>query len=141
MRLSPNFKLSEFTASPTARERGINNEIPADLIPNVQALVDNVVQPLRTSLGRAGRVTSGFRSDALNRAVGGAATSQHRTGEAVDIRFDGITTFEAASRAVELNSPFDQMILYPNFLHLSHTKSRKNRGQVLYHRTYTGERL
>lgn len=80
------FTLSELTKSATARRLGIDNEADADVRANITALVDNVLDPLRTKWGMPIIVTSGYRSTALNKAVGGAVNSQHTKGEAADIR-------------------------------------------------------
>ena len=85
MQLTKNFKLEEFAKSETAQRRGINNSIPAELIPNIKALCENVLQPLRDAVGVPVKISSGYRCPALNKAVGGSSTSQHMKGEAADI--------------------------------------------------------
>jgi hypothetical protein len=144
-RISANFTMREFGASATAKREGIDNTIPGHVKPAIRALVHNILQPLRTATGWAMTVTSGYRSEALNRAVGGAASSQHRTGEAADIVFTSnggrVAIIDAARRVKSLGLPFDQMKLYNTFLHLSFTEKRANRGQVLYSRDYMGARL
>ena len=75
----------EFTKSDTAAKYGISNE-PDDVTwQRIHELRDYVLNPAREQLGRPIYITSGYRSDALNKLVGGASNSQHRTGEAVDI--------------------------------------------------------
>ena len=92
MQLSEHFSLSEFTRSATATERGISNNLDpqnpahAAIIANLRNLCEQVLEPLRAFARQPIIISSGYRSPALNRAVGGAKNSQHLTGEAVDIR-------------------------------------------------------
>jgi uncharacterized protein YcbK (DUF882 family) len=145
MKISNNFSMGEFSASATAKAQKINNDIPASIHPAIVALVKNILQPLRTETGWAINITSGYRSAELNKAVGGVETSQHRTGEAADIVATStggrVPVIDMARMAKKLNLSFDQMILYPTFLHLSYTTKRSNRGQILYNSSYKGNRL
>jgi hypothetical protein len=145
MRISKNFSLHEFTDSPTAKARGINNDITPNAKKAVFALVEKVLQPFRTVTGWALNVNSGYRSAELNRAVGGVETSQHRTGEAADIAATSaggrLPVIDMARKVVKLGLPFDQLILYPSFLHISHRVEGSQRGQILYHQTYKGSKL
>ena len=72
MRLSKNFVLSEMTRSNTARRKGISNEPEKEHLANLQTLVTELIQPMRDAIGPI-RVTSGYRSPKLNRAIGEAA--------------------------------------------------------------------
>ena len=85
MRLSPHFTLEEMTASDTARKLGICNKAPSGIVKNLGYLANNLLEPLRSLLGKPILITSGYRCEELNKAVGGSATSQHRYGQAVDI--------------------------------------------------------
>lgn len=84
--LTPHFRLSEFTRSATAQARGIDNTPTEEIVSNLRHLCENVLEPLRQHFGEPITISSGYRSAALNRAVGGASNSQHMTGEAADIR-------------------------------------------------------
>lgn len=129
-RLSLNFTLREFTASQTATRRGIRNVPTAEHIRNMEALCREVLEPVRAQFGRPVRITSGYRSAALNRAVGGAPTSQHRTGEAADFSVAGATQ-EQVHRWIVANLRFDQLILYKSGrFHISYSATRARR-QVL----------
>lgn len=86
MKISQNFTLEELTASATAKRLKINNNPSAKEVENLVLLVENILQPLRDKYGKPIVVTSGYRCEALNRAVGGGVTSQHRKGMAADIR-------------------------------------------------------
>lgn len=85
MKLSENFTLEELVASSTAKERNIPNVPDVEQIVNLCKLCIMVLQPIRDKLKTSIRVKSGFRSEALNKVVGGTATSQHLKGEAADI--------------------------------------------------------
>lgn len=147
--ISKNFKYAEFSASATASARGINNEIPENVKPAVRALVLNLLQPLCDRTGWSDLITSGYRSSELNRAVGGASASQHCKGEAADNKFyrkvNGVTRYvipiEVVRTLLTSELDFDQAIVYPSFVHLSYTVARPNRRQVLYDKTYKGDRL
>ena len=88
MKLSKNFNLNELTRSQTAIRRGIDNTPSLTVIDNLQALVDNVLQVIRDAHGPT-VVTSGFRSEAINAAVGGSNTSHHTRGMAADFTVVG----------------------------------------------------
>lgn len=149
--LSKNYKLSEFTKSDTAAKNNHIQVVPERLIPNIKALVNNVLQPINDYTRWRNFISSGYRDLLVNKLVGGSQTSQHLKGEASDNNFyevdeNGklvrwITPIEVARVVIELNLPIDQMILYNNFVHLSHTTSKENRKQKLYNVLYTGERL
>ena len=79
------FTIHELTRSATADRKGIDNTPSKQVIENLTALVDNVLDPLREAWGKPIHVNSGFRSPELNRAVGGVPGSQHMKGEAADI--------------------------------------------------------
>ena len=86
MRLSPHFDLSEFTRSNTARLLKIDNVPNLQEIENFTNLCIHVLEPARQKTNAQIYVTSGFRSLALNRAVGGVPSSQHCKGLAADLR-------------------------------------------------------
>ena len=77
--LTPHFKLSEFTKSSTATARKIDNTPSQEVISNLQALCQNVLEPLREYFNCPIIIDSGYRSPALNKAVGGVANSQPAT--------------------------------------------------------------
>ena len=133
------FTITELTKSATARRLGIDNTADASIRANLTALVENVLDPLRARWGMPIIVTSGYRSTALNKAVGGAANSQHTKGMAADIR----TVSDSRADNMRLlrcllNSGivFDQVICEypdaqgrPDWIHVSFNKggNRKNR--------------
>lgn len=148
--ISKDFSYREFEVSEVADQKHICNVIVSfDVRDSIKALVDEVLQPLRDAWGKPLAVNSGFRCRELNEEVGGVPTSQHRKGEAADICPFGVrngkgdikVVTELAMLAVKLKLPFDQMILYPSFVHFSHKLEGNQRGQILYNYRYKGEKL
>ena len=84
MKLSKNFTRSEIEHSNTAKRLGIKNEMSQEHLENMQNLIDNLIQPLRDDIGPI-RISSGYRSPQLNKAIGGSGKSQHCHGQAIDI--------------------------------------------------------
>lgn len=85
MQITDNFTLEEMYNSETARAKKINNVPNLEQQNNLIKLVKDVLQPIRDRYGKAIYVNSGYRCPALNKAVGGVSTSEHLTGNAVDI--------------------------------------------------------
>jgi zinc D-Ala-D-Ala carboxypeptidase len=107
--LSKNFTLTEYTKSQTALRLGIDNTPNDDHLASAKLLFEQVVQPVRDHFGPT-VINSGYRGPELNAAIGGAATSQHCRGEAVDIECPGIANHEVAEW-IQNNLDFDQLIL------------------------------
>lgn len=129
--LSPNFTLEEFTASVTASSRGISNQPDKAALSCIKDLVELLLQPMRTALGKPFKITSGYRSPALNTAVGSVVKgSQHTLGQAADIQVQGMTPLEVAKFVVASGLEFDQVIDEGTWLHISFVKG-KNRKQAL----------
>lgn len=129
--ISKDFSYREFERSEVADAKHICNVITSfEVRDSIQALTENVLQPLRDAWGKPLKVNSGYRCKALNAAVGGVPTSQHVKGEAADIAAGD--PVKLARLAVKLGLPFDQMILYPTFVHLSHRLNGEQRGQICY---------
>ena len=80
------FTLKEMTKSDTAIRRRISNVPNEQEKQNIYQLVEKILDPLREAYGKPIIVSSGFRCEKLNTAVGGSKTSQHKTGQAADIR-------------------------------------------------------
>ena len=141
--------MKEFAVSATASVKGIKIIIPEDVKPALRTLVLHLLQPICDATGWSDLINSGYRPPEVNRLVGGAAGSQHLKGEAADNMFyykkDGKTVFvkpiDVLREVVRLGLDFDQMIAYPTFVHLSYTGKRPNRRQILYNKSYRGERL
>ena len=137
MQLSPHFKLVEFTRSATAQARHIDNTPNEEQIKNLKFLCDNVLEPLREQFGPI-IIGSGFRCPALNTAVGGVKSSQHKTGEACDIHLPSIEVGKKYFEFLKKLPIFDQLIWERNnprsnhyWIHVSIKRSGKNRKQVI----------
>lgn len=105
------FTLSELTRSTTATLHGIDNNPTSEVVANITALVDNVLDPLRDAYGSPLLVTSGYRCKALNRAVGGVANSDHLRGMAADITTGNtVANRRLFQLAIDLKLPFKQLI-------------------------------
>lgn len=117
--LSDNFRLWEFITSATAIEKNIKEQynVPIKVVENITELVSHTLQPLREAVGKI-IITSGYRSKELNKAVQGVSNSQHLVGEAADIRCSDIKKAIYVLRYL----PFDQLIMYDTFLHISFSK-------------------
>lgn len=138
--ISKNFSYREFEESETAKARGITNVISSfEVRDAIRELTITVLQPLRDAWGLPLHVNSGYRCPKLNAAVGGAATSQHTKGEAADIKAEH--PIKLAQLAYDLGLPYDQMIIYPTFVHFSHKLHGEQRRQVLYNKSYKGRRI
>ena len=127
------FTISELLHSATALKHKLWNGAPKEAEENLRALVDEVLDPLREAYGKPIRVTSGYRCPKLNRLVGGSPNSQHTRGEAADIQpvVGNESDLDELARILIANGKFDQLILYPTFIHVSHKRFGWNRMQVL----------
>ena len=137
MRLSENFTMAEFTKSQTAERKGIDNTPEGEHLEAAKALFENVVQPVRDHFGPT-VINSGYRSPALNEAVGGSSRSQHCKGQAADIEVPGTPNAELAEWIVN-NVDFDQVILEfytpgipdSGWVHVSYKADGDNRKSIL----------
>ena len=113
--------------------------MPAEVKTNIEALVHNVLDPVRDAYDKSIGVNSGFRCEKHNKAVGGVPCSQHLVGEAADIRpVQGVQRVQEfkeelmkLARIIVQQGRFDQLILYPTFLHVSYKRNGANRHKVL----------
>ena len=126
------FTIEEMTKSSTATAKGIDNTPSDEGVLKLQKLIEAVLDPLREWYGKPIRVNSGFRCEALNEAVGGSDTSQHRLGEAADITVGTKKGNKKLFEYIKDNLPFDQLINESNFswVHVSYREGRL-RKQVL----------
>lgn len=128
------FTISELIKSDTAIKKKIWNGANKEQESNLIALVGAILDPLREKYGKPINISSGFRCQALNTAVGGASTSQHLKGEAADIDAGSrLANQHIARLIVEMGLPFDQLIDENNYawVHVSYKWVGDNRGQIL----------
>ena len=126
------FSIKELTKSETATRLKIDNTPTAEVVDNLTALVDNVLDPLRELYGKPIHISSGYRCPRLNKAVGGEANSQHLTGQAADINQGSHEENRRLFIYLEEYCTFDQL-LWENggaWIHVSFRKDGKNRQQV-----------
>ncbi len=143
--LTPHFKLREFTESATAMKHGIDNRPTPEVVENLQRLCTHTLEPLREKLGLPIVITSGFRTKELNEIIVHAARkSQHLVGCAADFYVSGqtdntdISGLSARKRLVKAfrliiedeDIDFDQLIIYPSFIHVSYVSQERNRHQI-----------
>lgn len=138
MQLSKNLTLAEVIRSETAKRKGISNMPTPEHIENFKKLAINVFQPIRDHFGVSIHISSGYRSKALNTAIGGSLSSQHCQGEAIDIDMDGTDITNAQIfHFIKDNLIWDQMIWEfgtdknPDWVHVSYKSTGKQRKQIL----------
>lgn len=131
MQLSKNFTLQELTASETAKKNGIENNPSDSEIEALRQLVLNVLQPIRNHFGVI-KVTSGYRSLELNRALKSVDTSQHILGEAVDFYPVNAPIDEVLNWIVNKSTiMYDQIVDEIDVMGIIHISYRHNRRSIL----------
>ena len=138
MKLSNNFSLNEMVKSQTAERKGINNNPNEDQIESLQALCNNLLQPIREHFDKVVSVSSGFRSAELCIAIGSSINSQHAKGQAADFEIFGVSNQELA-HYIDKNLDYDQLILEywkpdeknSGWVHCSYKNKDDNRKQFL----------
>jgi hypothetical protein len=136
MKLSEHLDLSEVTRSNEAKRKGISNMPTPEHIENFKKLAENIFEPIRKHFGVPIMISSGYRSKELNKAIGGATTSQHLLGQAIDIDMDGTSkgvTNKMVFDYIKANLNFDQLINEFNYawVHVSYNPTGKQRKQIL----------
>ncbi|MFT0518471.1 D-Ala-D-Ala carboxypeptidase family metallohydrolase [Pseudomonas faucium] len=137
MFITPHFTLDEMIVSQLAAREGLDNTPPPEARANLQLLC-SALEQVRALFGVPIVVSSGYRSVAVNRRVGGSATSQHVQGLAADFTVLGMTPREVVRGISESALAFDQLILeFDRWVHLSVAQAAPRR-QVLTIRKGTG---
>lgn len=137
MKLSEHLTLAEMIRSDSAKRLGISNQPTSEHLDNMKILAQNIFEPIRKHFDAPIYVSSGYRSEALNKAIKGSKSSQHCKGQAMDIDMDG--SGYVSNRMVFdfiRGLDFDQLIfehgdsLNPDWVHVSYVGAG-NRKQVL----------
>jgi hypothetical protein len=140
MQLSKHLSLAEVTRSDSAKRNGISNEPTPAHLENFKLLAEKVFEPIREHFKVPIHISSGYRSLALNKKIGGSLTSQHCSGEAIDIDMDGSASGVTNAQVfnyIKDNLNFDQLIWEfgtssnPDWVHVSYESTGKQRKQIL----------
>lgn len=137
-KISENITLRESIESFTAKRKGIEN-IPSEYeLTNMVGVAVNVFEPLRKWVNGAIKVNSFYRSEELNKAIGGSSRSQHCQGRAIDIDdVYGHKTNAEMFNYIKNNLDFDQLIWEfgtdenPDWVHVSYVSADENRRRCL----------
>lgn len=140
MKLSKYVSLAEVTRSDTAKRKGISNEPTPEHLENLKVISEEVFDKVREYFGVPLFISSGYRSAALNKAIGGSATSDHNLGRALDLDQDGhgngVKNKDVFNYIIN-NLEFDQCIAEfpradgdPEWVHVGYRKGA-NRKQIL----------
>ena len=136
--ISEHISYKEGVYSITATRKGIDNTPNDEQLASMELVANEVFEPLRKWVGGAIKINSMFRSDELNKAIGGSKSSQHCQGSAIDLD----DTFGHKTNAemfyyIKDNLPFDQCIwefgndINPDWVHVSYVSENENRGRCL----------
>lgn len=137
--LTTHFNLREFCISATAIRHGIDNTPPVEAERRLKTLCERVLEPLRHRFGVI-RITSGYRSERVNKLVGGSATSQHLLGEAADIHAGSEEVARKMYEFIKQNLDFDQLIMEyrpktaTRWIHVSYTMRHTCRHEAFHMR-------
>lgn len=133
MKLSTHFTLAEMTISQTAERKGLDNDPPIEILAALKRTALGL-ETVRMLLGAPIIITSGYRSPAVNRAVGGSKSSQHLKGEAADIIVPGFGTPAEVVKAIVGHNeiPFDQCILeFGRWVHISFSQAPRRQALII----------
>jgi zinc D-Ala-D-Ala carboxypeptidase len=140
MKISKYVSLAEVTRSDTAKRKGISNEPTPEHLENLKVICEEVFDKVREHFGVPLFISSGYRSAALNKAIGGSSTSDHNNGRALDLDQDGRgngVRNKDVFNYIKDNLEFDQLIAEGsngagdmNWVHVGYRKGQ-NRNQIL----------
>ena len=107
------FTLAELIKSDTAKKRGIDNTPSFEVVEHLSVLVERILEPLRAAYGKPITVSSGYRCEKLNKAVGGVTNSAHLRGDAADLQAKDMEGFKKFVREwmISQRVKFDQCII------------------------------
>lgn len=139
-RISKHIAYSEATFSMTAIRNGLKNAPDAETIKRMELVAQMCFEPVRRHFNVPLYISSFYRSAEVNRLVGGSTTSQHCTGQAIDIDADvyGVATNTEIYEFIKKYLKFDQLIWEhtnedgtPRWIHVSYVSERENRNEIL----------
>lgn len=110
MKLTAHFARQEFERSDWAARNGIDNTVPAALLPNLQRIAQ-LLEDVRRAIGVSIHISSGYRCPSVNAAIGGAKNSAHMEARAADINADGLTPRQLAGYIAGSPLAFDKVIM------------------------------
>jgi len=140
MQISKHLSLAEVSRSETAKRKGINNTPSGEHLENFKKLAEHIFEPIREHFAVPIHISSGYRSKELNASIGGASSSQHCQGEAIDIDMDGSPSGVSNAdvfKYIKDHLNFDQLIWEfgsdsnPDWVHVSYESTGKQRKQIL----------
>ena len=140
MLLTPHFSLAELIRSQTAIRRNIDNTPDKTVTDNLQDLCEKVLEPIRDHFKQPVIVTSGYRSPALNKRIGGSGTSQHCFGMAADFTVANVSNWDVCQYALK-NLNYDQLIFEygeAGWIHISYREG-DNRNMELSAKKVSGK--
>ena len=136
-KISEHISFKEATYSNTAQQLGLQNKPNKEHLENMELLSEKVFEPLRKWVGGPIQVNSFYRSEELNSRIGGALSSAHLSGQAIDITTMGKKTNLEMFHYIIENLDFDQVISEypidgePRWIHVSYKSKKDNRKQAL----------
>ena len=136
-KISDNISYREATHSDTAKRLNIKNDPTEEHLVNMVLIADKVFQPLREWCEHPIKINSMYRSEALNTALRGSKSSQHRFGQALDLDTLGEKSNADLFNYISENLSYDQLIWEagnddePDWIHVSYVNEEKNRKQRL----------
>jgi len=145
MKIGKYLELADLIKSESAKRLGITNMPTQEHINNLIQLVENIYDPIRDHFKVNIHISSGYRSQALNAAIGGATSSQHSRGMAIDIDMDGTNIKNSAIFDYAKTLSFDQLIWEfgtkenPDWVHISY--SPLHRKEILYAKKEYGKTI
>ena len=137
-KISDNITYAEAIHSNTAKRKSIDNTPSSTQVEKMQLTASKIFEPLREWVGGPIKVSSFFRSTALNEAIGGSSNSQHCKGQAIDL--DDVYGHKSNAEMyhwIKDNLNFDQLIwefgtdVNPNWIHVSYVNDEDNRNRCL----------
>ena len=138
MKISDHITYAEAIHSNTAKRKSIDNTPNKAQVEAMKLLAEKIFEPLRKWVGGPIKVNSFFRSETLNESIGGASSSQHCKGQAIDIDdVYGRKTNADMYHWIQMNLDYDQMIwefgtdVQPNWIHISYVSKEENRNKCL----------